>query len=75
MSTITIHISPVEKSLLQDLAEFHGVTLSEFIKNTMLEITEDEFDLKVAEVALIYNQKNPETFTLEEVAQNLGIDL
>ena len=75
MSTITIRTNPAEKSLLQNLADFHGVTLSEFIRNKMLEFAEDEFDLKVAEDAEIYNIQNPETYTLEEVSKNLGIEI
>jgi Protein of unknown function (DUF1778). len=75
VSTITIRTSQSEKSLLQNLADFHGVSLSEFIRNKMIELAEDEFDLRVAEEAIAYNKNHPETYTLEEVTQTLGFDL
>jgi uncharacterized protein (DUF1778 family) len=49
MSTITLRINEDEKKLLEKMAEFSGVGLSTYIKNTVFEKLEDEYDIKLAE--------------------------
>ncbi len=51
MSTITIRTTDREKELLQEYAKFNGLSLSDFIKKSMIEKIEDEYDYKVGEKA------------------------
>ena len=50
------------------------MTLSEFIRNTVLERIEDEYDLKVYREALEEFKKDPTTYTLDEMKERLGME-
>ena len=51
MSTITIRTTEKEKKLIQEYAKFNGMTISDFIKKSMIEKIEDEYDYQVGERA------------------------
>lgn len=48
-ATISIRVSEEEKNIFKAYAKHHNSTLSEIIRNAMLEKIEDEYDLKVFE--------------------------
>lgn len=68
---MTIRVSDSEKHLLQELAHFHNMSLSEFARSALLEKAEDEFDLKCAEQAIEYNKQHPEVYTLDDLKKDL----
>lgn len=49
MATISLRIPDEDLQVLKAYAKFHNKTLSEIIRNTMIEKIEDEYDLKVIE--------------------------
>ena len=51
MSTITIRTTDEEKELMQEYAKFNGLSLSEFIKKSMVEMIENEYDYRIGEKA------------------------
>lgn len=53
MTTITLKVSEADKKFMQAIAKFEGVSLSELIRNKTLEAIEDEYDARVADLALV----------------------
>ena len=52
MTTITLKVSEADKKFMQAIAKFEGVSLSELIRTKSLEAIEDEYDARVADLAL-----------------------
>ena len=52
MTTITLKVSETDKKFMQAIAKFEGVSLSELIRTKTLEAIEDEYDARVADLAL-----------------------
>ena len=52
MTTITLKVSEADKRFMQAIAKFEGVSLSELIRTKTLEAIEDEYDARVADLAL-----------------------
>lgn len=53
MTTITLKVSEADKKFMQAIAKFEGVSLSELIRTKTLEAIEDEYDPRVADLALV----------------------
>ena len=53
MTTITLKVSEEDKKFMQAIAKFEGVSLSELIRTKTLEAIEDEYDARVADLALV----------------------
>lgn len=71
--SISMRVSDKEKKLIQEYAELYGMSVSEYIRNIVMEKIEDEYDLKCAEKAHEEFIKDSTTYTLEEVKQHLGL--
>ena len=52
MTTITLKVSEADKKVMQAIAKFEGVSLSELIRTKTLDAIEDEYDARVADLAL-----------------------
>ena len=52
MTTITLKVSESDKKFMQAIAKFEGVSLSELIRTKTLEAIEEEYDARVADLAL-----------------------
>ena len=52
MTTITLKVSEADKKFMQAIAKFEGVSLSELIRTKTLSAIEDEYDARVADLAL-----------------------
>ena len=70
---ISLRLSNEETMLIKKYAEINGISVSELIRQSVLERIEDEYDLKAYEEALREFKKNPVTYTLEEVEKELGL--
>lgn len=79
MVTITLKVSESDKLFMQAMAKFEGVTLSELIRKRTIESLEEEYDMRMGDLAyqeyLNDIQKGEKTLTLSEMAEELGIDL
>jgi len=53
MTTITLKVSEADKKFMQAIAKFEGVSLSELIRTRTLDAIEDEYDARVADLALV----------------------
>lgn len=70
---VSLRMTEEEKRLAESYAKIHGISVSEAIKRAFFEAVEDEFDVAEAEIALKEFEKNPKTYTHEEVKKMLGI--
>ena len=52
MTAITLKVSEADKKFMQAIAKFEGVSLSELIRTKTIEAIEDEYDARVADLAL-----------------------
>ena len=74
MSLISIRTIEEEKELIKTYADFYGVSVSDFIKSSVIERIEDIFDLRAVEE---YEKKREsgtlETLSLDDVKKQLGL--
>lgn len=70
---ISIRMTEEEQKLAKAYSKIKGVTLSEAIKSAFFEKIYDEYDVAVLESAIEDYEKNPKTYTLEEVEKELGL--
>ena len=71
--TISVRLNKKDTQLIKDYAEMNNISLSELIRNAVMEKIEDEYDLECYEKAIKEYEKNPKTYTLEEVKKELGL--
>ncbi len=71
---VSIRLSKAEDSLIRGYADTHGLSVSEFMKQSALEKIEDELDMELFEEALEDFRENPQTHTLGEVEKELGLE-
>lgn len=72
--TISLRLNEEESALFKKYAEMNGLTISELVRQSVLERIEDEYDLKAYEKAVAEYKANPVTFTLDEVEEELGLN-
>lgn len=64
---VSIRMSEEEKRLADSYAKLNGMSLSEAIKRAYFEKIEEEYDVVLADAALREYEKNPKTYSHEEV--------
>lgn len=69
--TISLRLSEADTMLFKKFAEMNGITVSELIRNSVMERIEDEYDLKVYKKAMQEFKRNPVTYSLKEVEKEL----
>lgn len=72
--TISISLNEEDAKLIKAYAEMNNTTLSDLIRNAIIEKIEDEYDLKCYEKAIEEYKKNPVTYTHEQAAQLLELE-
>lgn len=70
---ISIRMTNEEKQLADAYAQLNGVSLSEAIKRAYFEKIEDEYDVALADAAMKDYEKNPKTYSLKELMDELGL--
>ena len=70
---ISIRMTEEEKALADAYAKLCGMSLSEAIKRAYFEKIEDEYDIALADAALKEYERNPKTYTIEELLKELGL--
>ena len=71
--TISLRLSDEDTALIKKYAELKRMSVSELIRQSVIERIEDEYDLKVYEKAMAEYRQNPVTYSLEEVERELGL--
>ena len=68
--TISVRLNDKDTELIKKYAEMNNISLSDLIRNAIMEKIEDEYDLKCYYKAY---EKNPKTYTMDEVKKELGL--
>ena len=71
--TISVRLNEDDTRLMKLYAEMNNISLSDLIRNAVIEKIEDEYDLECYDKAIKEYEENPKTFTLDEVKKELGL--
>ena len=69
--TISVRLNEKDTELIKAYASINNISLSDLIRNAVLEKIENEYDLESYNKAIEEYKKNPKTYTLEEVKEEL----
>lgn len=72
--TISVQLNNEESMLFEKYAEKHNMSLSDLIRQAIMERIEDEYDLKLYNEAMEEFKKNPVTYSHEEMKKMLELD-
>jgi len=70
----SLRLNDADSALIKKYAELRNITVSELIRQTILERIEEEFDLAAYEKAAAEYRANPVTYSHEEVKKMLELD-
>jgi hypothetical protein len=62
-----------DSMLIRKYAELNSISVSDLIRQAVIERIEDEYDLKAYEKAIAEYRINPVTYSLDEVEKDLGL--
>ncbi len=71
--TISLRLNNEDAMLFKNYAQMNGITISELIRQSVIERIEDEYDLEAYEKAIIEYKANLKTYSLDEVEDELGL--
>ena len=71
--TISLRLADKDTQLIKAYAALHGMTVSELVRDAVMERIEDEYDLKAYQKAMENFRKDPTTYSLDEVERELGL--
>lgn len=72
--SFSIRMTEEEKALAESYAKMHSLSLAEAFKRALFEKIEDEYDIAVAERAYEKYQKDPVTYSLDELEKMLNLE-
>lgn len=70
---ISVRMNEEERKLAESYVKLNGRSLSDSIKRAFFEKIEDEYDIALADAAIKEYEKNPKTYSLEEIKKELGL--
>ncbi|MDD2433724.1 MAG: DUF6290 family protein [Bacilli bacterium] len=73
MAVTSVRTNDEETKLFKSYAALHGISLSEAFKVALIERIEDEFDIADMDEALKRFNKDPKTYTLEELRKKFNL--
>ena len=71
--TISLRLSDEDTLLIKKYAELNRISVSDLIRQTVMERIETEYDLEMFEKAIAEYKNNPVTFSLDDVERELGL--
>ena len=71
--TISLRLSEEDTLLIKKYAEINSLSVSELIRQSVMEKIENEYDLEMFSKALAEYKMNPVTYSLDEVERELGL--
>jgi predicted DNA-binding protein len=71
--TISFRLNETEADMIKAYAKMQGMTVSELIRKIVMEHIEEKSDLQEYEKAGAEYKKDPETFTLDDVIEELDL--
>ena len=71
--TISLRLSDEDAMLIKKYAELNKISVSDLIRQTVLERIENEYDLELFEKAMSEYKNNPVTYSLDDTERELGL--
>lgn len=71
--TISLRLSDEDSTLIKKYAELNKISVSDLIRQTVIERIENEYDLQLFDKAMKEYKNNPVTYSLDEVEKELGL--
>ncbi len=72
-TTMTVRLSSDDKEIIARYAQSKGRSVSDIVREAILERIEDELDLELYRQAIAEHKKNPKSYSLEDTARLLDI--
>ena len=72
--TVSVRLNEEDEKLIKTYAEMNNISLSDLIRNAVLEKIEDEYDLNCYKKAMSDYKNNPKTYTLQEIKKDLDLE-
>lgn len=72
MTTLTIRLSKEDKELFKSVSEDKKKVLSDWVRETLLDSIEEEYDKKIIDDYLL-NKDQMKFYTTDEIKKELGI--
>ena len=69
--TISLRMSKEDTELVKKYAAIKGVSVSDLLRQTIMERIEDEYDLKCYKEAMAEYEQDPVTYSLDEVEKEI----
>ena len=74
MTTISLRLSDADNNLIKKYAELNGMSVSDLVRQSVLDRIEDEYDLKAYHEAMEEYRKYPVTYSHADVVRMLEED-
>ena len=71
--TISLRLSDDDAEIIKKYAELNNISVSELLRQSVMERIEAEYDLKAYERAMAEYRKDPTTYTLDEIEKELEL--
>ena len=71
--TISLRLSEEDTLLIKKYAELNKLSVSDLIRQSVMERIENEYDLEIFDKALADYKSNPVTYSLADVERELGL--
>ncbi|WP_392564316.1 DUF6290 family protein [Orbus wheelerorum] len=73
MTQLTLRVNAEDKSLITSYAKFRGLSTSELLRTSVLEVIDNDIDCKLyIESVAILNDENDREISFDEMVENLG---
>ncbi|MDO4288135.1 MAG: DUF6290 family protein [Eubacterium sp.] len=70
---VSLRLSKEDEALIRSYAALKKISVSEMIRQAVMEKIEDEYDLKAYEQAMAAYKADPVTYSMDEVGEILGL--
>jgi uncharacterized protein (DUF1778 family) len=74
MNLITLRINDDDDNLIRNYAKVNNISISELMRQAVLEKIEDEIDLDLYNQAMKEHNENPQDISFDEMMIELGFD-
>ena len=71
--TLSVRLNNTDAMLIKKYAEINKISISDLVRQAVIEKIEDEYDLSLFNGALAEFEKDPVTFSIDEVEKELGL--
>ncbi len=71
--TISLRLSDEDTLLIKKYAELNRISVSDLIRQTVMERIETEYDLEMFDKAIAEYKNNPVTYSLDEIERELRL--